>query len=93
MKLPVKYDGLEPKVRIAVREEYIEIQNGKCWFCQKNIYKQPAGYVLRAPLDVSLFPRGFFKHPIHLHHDHKTGYTVGAVHNLCNAVMWQYDGV
>lgn len=23
--------------------------------------------------------------------DHKTGMTEGAVHNYCNAVMWQYE--
>ena len=31
-------------------------------------------------------------HPIHLQHSHNTGVTEGAVHNYCNAVMWQYDG-
>jgi hypothetical protein len=41
-------------------------------------------------INTSLFPRGFFKNPIHLQHCHKTGMTEGAVHSLCNAVMWQY---
>lgn len=31
-------------------------------------------------------------YPVHLHHDHKTGLTIGAVHAKCNAVLWQYYG-
>ena len=39
-----------------------------------------------------LFPDGFFKHPVHLQHDHDTGLTEGAVHAYCNAVLWEYFG-
>lgn len=92
MKLPVKYEEISQAQRSLVRMKYIEEQKGLCWFCNLPLSDQPAGYVLTAPLDVSRFPKGFFKHPIHLHHDHDTGWTVGAVHNLCNAVMFQYEG-
>lgn len=43
-------------------------------------------------VNMKLFPPNFFKHPVHLHHDHQTGMTIGAVHNHCNAVLWQYYG-
>jgi hypothetical protein len=47
----------------------------------------------KAPkIDASLFPPTMFKYPVHLHHNHVTGMTIGAVHALCNAVLWQYLG-
>ena len=39
-----------------------------------------------------LFPESFFKYPVHLHHSHDTGKTIGAVHAYCNAVLWEYYG-
>jgi hypothetical protein len=39
---------------------------------------------------LSLFPKNFLKWPVHLHHSHDTGMTIGAVHSYCNAVLWQY---
>ena len=41
----------------------------------------------------TIFPENFFDHSIHLHHDHDTGMTIGAVHAHCNAVLWEYEGV
>jgi len=41
-------------------------------------------------INENLFPPKFLNWPVHLHHDHKTGMTVGAVHSHCNAVLWQY---
>jgi hypothetical protein len=43
-------------------------------------------------IDLDLFPDGFLRYPIHLHHNHETGMTIGAVHSRCNAVLWQYEG-
>ena len=43
-------------------------------------------------INWKLFPPNFLKYPIHLQHCHKTGWTEGAVHAYCNAVMWQYEG-
>lgn len=44
-------------------------------------------------IDERLFPKGFFDHPVHLHHNHDTGLTIGAIHCYCNAISWQYHGV
>ncbi|AGI61771.1 hypothetical protein VCO139_0016 [Vibrio phage VCO139] len=41
---------------------------------------------------MKLFPKNMFQYPIHLHHDHNTGMTIGAVHARCNAVLWEYYG-
>ena len=89
MKLPVMYDNLSPKERREVREEYIRLQGGLCWWCNKPL-NIPA--VIKKPINLKLFPPNFMKYPIHLQHDHKTGLTEGAVHNYCNAVLWQYYG-
>ena len=43
-------------------------------------------------VDEELFPENFFTHPAHLHHCHKTGLTLGAVHPRCNAILWQHYG-
>ena len=43
-------------------------------------------------IDEELVPENFFKYPVHLHHSHYTGMTIGAVHANCNAVLWQYHG-
>jgi hypothetical protein len=48
--------------------------------------------VMSKKINVDLFPPNFFKWPVHLHHDHRTGMTIGAVHCRCNAVLWQYHG-
>lgn len=47
---------------------------------------------MRLEVDWSLFPVGFLNSPIHLQHCHKTDMTEGAVHAMCNAVMWVYEG-
>jgi hypothetical protein len=43
-------------------------------------------------VDLKLFPRGFLSNPVHLHHCHTTGLTIGAVHSRCNAILWQHHG-
>ena len=48
--------------------------------------------ILDKKIDWSLFPPNFLKYPVHLQHDNDTGMTEGAVHNYCNAVLWQYHG-
>ncbi len=92
MDLPVKYDKLKPHERRAVREQYVVVQKGACSFCGTPLDSKPANHVTDKIVNVKLFPRGFFTHTIHLHHDHNTGLTIGAVHNYCNAVLWQYYG-
>lgn len=92
MKLPVNYDELHFTERREIREEYIKIQNGKCQHCDEPLTGDPATIVKNKKVNKNLFPKGFFNNPIHLHHNHYTGMTVGAIHAYCNAVLWQYYG-
>lgn len=90
--LPVDYRTLEWADRKAVREAYASLQHGMCKHCWNPLSGQPAGRILELEVDEKLFPKNFFKHPVHLHHNHDTGMTIGAVHSRCNAVLWQYHG-
>lgn len=92
VSLPVDYTKLSGKQRREVRELYRIHQNDLCPYCQNKLDSEPAQAVLDAAIDLGLFPFGFLKNPIHLHHDHNTGMTIGAVHARCNAVLWQYHG-
>lgn len=88
----VQYNSLTPLEKRQKREEYIEHQNGNCWYCQHTLSEKPPAKIMRKVLNFRLFPTGFFRYPVHLQHDHKTGLTEGAVHAYCNAVLWQYHG-
>ena len=88
--LPVNYKQLTILQRKLVREEYIRIQEGKCSYCNNLLNNAPKSNVLKYKINKKLFPKNFFDYPIHLHHCHKTNMTIGAVHNICNAVLWQY---
>lgn len=90
--LPVNYIELKPHERRAVREQYIREQEGNCHFCKAPLSGPPADDVASLKVNARLFPVGFFRWPVHLHHSHDTGMTIGAVHNHCNAVLWQYHG-
>lgn len=92
MKLPVNYDATAPSKRRLVRIEYVKQQLGKCQHCGELLFFQPTQKVLDAYIKESLFPPGFFNNPVHLHHDHLTGMTIGAVHARCNAYLWQHLG-
>lgn len=90
--LPANYNDLHYTERKIVREEYARLQDGLCYYCKNSLKAEPAENVRCKPIKKHLFPDSFFKWPVHLHHDHKTGMTIGAVHNYCNAVLWQYHG-
>lgn len=92
MKLPVKYSLLSPGKRKLAREQYVREQKGKCAYCGEHLNGPPSTKVEIANIKLSIFPTGFLNWPIHLHHDHETGNTVGAVHCRCNAYLWQYEG-
>ena len=92
MKLPVKYDSLNGSRKKKVRNQYIEEQDYKCFYCKTSLNLEPPHWITVKKIDLTLFPPGFLKSPIHLQHDHQTGLTEGAVHAYCNAVMWQYEG-
>jgi hypothetical protein len=90
--LPTLYSKLEWRERREVREEYIRIQGGKCHYCGEPLFGPPANAVRSKHVTHRRFPPNFFKYPVHLHHCHETDLTIGAVHNHCNAVLWQYHG-
>lgn len=92
MNLPVNYTTLTQSQRRLVREEYIKEQNGKCAHCGNPLNEKPTEEIVMKEINYSLFPSNFFKFPIHLHHNHETGMTIGVVHARCNAVLWQYFG-
>lgn len=90
--LPVDYDKLHWTEKKAVREQYVKEQNGMCYYCSEPLNRGAPPIITSKEINWRIFPPNFLKHPIHLQHDHYTGMTEGAVHNYCNAVMWQYEG-
>ena len=92
MELPVNYNELTFSERKLVREEYIKLQGNKCCFCGNYLDRPASADVRSRSVDPTLFPPKFFDWPVHLHHNHETGMTKGAVHCYCNAVLWQYYG-
>ena len=91
-ELPVKYRSLSWQERRAVREQYIAEQDGRCAHCEGFLSEPPIGPDSSKSINRRRFPKNFFKYPVHLHHCHKSGMTIGAVHNHCNAALWQYHG-
>ncbi len=90
MKLPVDYNSLDWQEKREVRELYVKKQKNKCFWCKADLSKEAPKKITSKKINWSLFPKNFLQYPIHLQHDHDTGMTEGAVHNYCNAVMWQY---
>ena len=90
MKLPAKYDSLTWQRKREARETYVKLQNGQCFFCKEELSLPVPDRIKQKEINWKLFPEGFLKYPVHLQHNHETGLTEGAVHNYCNAVMWQY---
>ena len=88
--LPIDYTKLNHTERRVVRLQYIEEQHGLCHFCNEPLNIQAPKRITSKKINWNLFPKNFLQYPIHLQHNHKTGMTEGAVHNYCNAVMWQY---
>ena len=92
VELPINYILANQSERRLAREEYVERQGGRCQHCGNPLSGSPTKDILDKDIDRMLFPLSFFDCPVHLHHNHATGMTIGAVHNLCNAVLWQYYG-
>jgi hypothetical protein len=88
--IPVNYITLTQEQRKIVREQYVKEQNNKCIYCNCSLDKLPPQEILDKKINWSIFPKNFLKYPIHLQHNHNTGMTEGAVHNRCNAILWQY---
>ena len=91
-KLPVDYTKLHYTERKAVRLQYIDKQKGLCYYCGHSLNEEAPKNMKSKDINWNLFPKNFLQYPIHLQHNHKTGMTEGAVHNYCNAIMWQYNG-
>ena len=91
LKLPNNYNLLTPKERRLVREEYIKKQKGLCYYCGEDLNKKPRKDIRKLSVTKHIFPPNFFKYPVHLHHDHDDGMTIGAVHCHCNAVLFEYE--
>lgn len=91
-KLPVNYTELHWTERKQVRLQYIEEQNNICMYCGTSLSEPAPKHITDKYINWSKFPKNFLDYPIHLQHSHETGMTEGAVHNYCNAVMWQYEG-
>lgn len=72
ISLPTLYDSLTPSQKTSVRKEYCKLQKGKCWYCGKSLRQ-------------NMYP---VKYPVHLHHSHRTGLTLGAVHEFCNITLY-----
>lgn len=92
MKLPINYDATPQRLRKLAREQYVQEQNNNCQSCGKSLFGKPTAEVMSKPINHRLFPASMFNYPVHLHHDRKTGLTIGAVHARCNAYLWQYKG-
>lgn len=90
--LPQIYKQLTPEQRRHVRAAYAEKQGGKCWFCKEPLSGDPRADIMRKSLDMRRFPKDFLKWPVHLHHSHDDGLTIGTVHAKCNGVLFQYHG-
>lgn len=88
----VNYKSLSPPERRRIRGEYIAAQRGLCAHCKKPLSDDATEEIRAKKIRWNLFPKDFLKWPIHLHHSHDTGMTIGAVHAYCNAVLWQYHG-
>ena len=92
MKLPINYNKASREKRRLAREAYIKRQEGLCCHCKQPLSGPPSSEVDNMSLDLDLFPPNFLHWPVHLHHNHDTGMTIGAVHAKCNGVLWQYYG-
>lgn len=92
MNLPQPYKQLSPEQRRQVRAAYAEKQQGLCWHCHQTLSGDPSPEVMSKPLNMRRFPKDFLKWPVHLHHSHDDGLTIGTVHAKCNGVLFQYHG-
>jgi len=89
--LPANYNTLAWWEKKEVREQYIKEQKRMCYYCKESLDSGAPERISKKEINWGLFPDNFLKYPIHLQHNHDTGLTEGAVHNYCNAVMWQYE--
>ncbi len=92
---PQRYRDLNTDQRRKLRDEYVAYFGGRCLYCDGQLDDKPHEFVCQSAdqIEWDNLPgskEGFLKNPVHLHHDHKTGLTLGPVHALCNAHSWHY---
>jgi len=93
LQIPAMYDALTWYERSLVREEYIILQKGACYWCKETLLHDTSEELKASyPLDPRYWPEEFLKHPVHLHHCHRSGLTLGATHAYCNAILAMYYG-
>lgn len=92
LRLPARYATLTPHLRRLVRARYVREQGGQCYHCKAALTGPPSAEARARSVTPALYPKGFFDYPVHLHHCHKSGFTLGAVHAHCNAVLWEHHG-
>jgi hypothetical protein len=88
--LPVRYSKIPIHRKHVVRNKYVRLQGGLCWFCDAKLEGPPPPKIADKKIRPELYPPGFFNHPVHLQHNHQSDLTEGAVHAHCNAVLWEY---
>lgn len=93
LELPAMYDALTWYERREVREKYTIVQCNRCYYCKSELDMEAPQWLRdKYPLDPRRWGPEFLKHPIHLHHCHRSGLTLGATHAYCNAILAQYHG-
>lgn len=86
------YDALTPEQRRMVRGEYARLQDGLCHYCKAPLAGPPSAEAMAKRINEARYPPNFFAWAHHLHHNHRTGLTIGTVHARCNAVLWEHHG-
>jgi len=89
---PKNYEKMSSKTRAETRHMYVAEQKGLCHYCRSPLEGHPSQCSKDMAVTPALYPNGFFDNPVHLHHCHQTGMTIGAVHARCNAVLWEHRG-
>ena len=87
LELPTKYSSLSGERLSAVKEAYICLQRERCWLCGNNLYEL-SKYLVDNPKLMPLCGNELAeRYPLHLHHDHDTGLTLGVTHAECNIII------
>ena len=92
---PQRYCDLNSNQRRKLRDEYVEYFGGRCLYCDGHLDDEPHEFVRQSADEIEWdnlpeSKEGFLKNPVHLHHDHETGLTLGPIHALCNAHSWHF---
>lgn len=86
LELPTKYSSLSGERLSAVKDAYICLQRERCWLCGDNLYELPK-YIVDNPNYMGLCYNQLAEQtPLHLHHNHDTGLTLGVAHAECNII-------